>query len=128
MDIGDVKRVRARDDPFGHAMGTRNNQVEFLEVEKLDRERKEREIVAIVLAEERFPLKKTRPDDPFLDVGNLASGKMEKRVNRRGRKDLRKDFEDFFPAAAAGKPIMDKGDPSVLHQRDYNLFSAARSR
>jgi len=78
--------------------------------------------------DKRHALEEACPDRPLFDRRNLAPRKMKEGIDRRLGEYFRQNLKDFFPAAAASQPIVDQGDPDVIHRVDYSPFPAARSR
>jgi len=116
MDIADVESIGVGDDPFGDAMGARDHEIEFPEVKKLRCEREKGKIKAIFRAQERQPLKEAHPDSPLFDRLRLASSEMEKRIDRRRRKNLGQHLEDLLPSPLTGEPVMDQSDSDLIHR------------
>jgi hypothetical protein len=115
MGVRDVKRIGAGNDAFDDTVGAGDDELKFSQVEELCGQGKKRKIRTVMSLQEGQPLKKARPDQSLFDFRSLAPRKMKERIDGSPGENLGQDFEDFFSPSPAGQPVMDEGNPDILH-------------
>ena len=98
-----------RDDPFGDAVRAGNDKIISWRSKSSAASGNKRQIPAVESLEKRHPLEEARPDDLFLDGFDLASGKMEERINGGFGEDLGQGLEDFFSRLAGRSASRGRG-------------------
>ncbi len=114
--VAEVRSAAGTDDRFHGAVADRQDEVETVEVELLDRRRKQRQVRAIEALHERQMLHERRPRPHALDRRRHRSAHVDEGEQRSVRKALADGIEHFLAAAHPGQP--------VVHDRDALRRSA----
>src|SRR5262249_15926013 len=100
----------------GGGGGDGGDEVVAGEIEPADRERKQRQIVAVPLGGPRQALDERGNDAPALDRGRDAARDVQEREERRVREELAEHLEAALAAAHPRQPIVNQGDPRARSQ------------
>jgi hypothetical protein len=90
-----------------------DHQIEAVQVEELDRRRKERQELAVEPRGSREPLYERGPDPPPLDrLGHLAAG-MDEAEKRGVRVEIANRLQHLLSTPHTGEPVVNQRDTHV---------------
>ena len=112
-----MARAAGDDHGLGRAVARADHEIVGVEIEELDRGRKERQVTAIVRGGGGEPLHERPPLRQPLQSRRHRPGDVQQCMQRRSGIQFRDRLEDFLAAAHAGQPVVDECDSSMADAR-----------
>ena len=111
--VADVPRPARRDDGLRGTVAGADDQLVRIQVELLDRQRKQREVLAVVGRRQRQPLNERRRDAVALDRRRHRAADVAQREDVGVGMQLAQRFEHALAAAHARQPVVNERRPQL---------------